>query len=197
MSDMAKKKRTRERIRELCAPCETIEDITAIQGLESAARREGKEFWKQVTEGKRRIKAKGFYKNPNNLRNELDKGKYSSRTDLEVRNPTLYKHVAEQFPEWLTERWPHRSDKGTHKAVAQRSNDSIFTHKTPDLVRLCCSLSHQFFPNPVSGLDILLVYRLNRHESHMRATHCLADGRSIDPIILVALHIRLNKLSSN
>ncbi|GGE79372.1 hypothetical protein GCM10011533_34640 [Streptosporangium jomthongense] len=80
---------------------------------------------------------------------------------------------------------------------ADWSNDSILTYKTSDLVRLCCSLSYQFCPNPVSGLDTLLGYRLNRHESHMGATHCLADGRSIDLIILVALHVGLNKLSSN
>ncbi|WP_027831534.1 hypothetical protein [Marinobacter sp. HL-58] len=76
---------------------------------------------------------------------------------------------------------------------ADWSNDSLFTHKTSDLVRLCCSLSYQFFPNPMSGLDILLGSSLNRQESHVGATH----GRSIDPIILVALHVRLNKLSSN
>lgn len=39
------------------------------------------------------------------------------------------------------------------------------------------------------GLHVLLLGRLNRHETHVRAAHCLTDRLGVVGIVLLAFHI--------
>jgi hypothetical protein len=74
------------------------------------------------------------------------------------------------------------------------SDETVFPHETPDLVRLGRPLADQSLADPVRGLAVLLRHALDRHETHAGASHRFADCFRIDTIVLVALHVRLHEL---
>ena len=55
----------------------------------------------------------------------------------------------------------------------------------------------QLYSNAMGRLNILMLNRLDADQPHAGPTHCLTDGRRVHPVILVALHIRLNKLGGD
>ena len=65
------------------------------------------------------------------------------------------------------------------------------------MVRFSGSLSNERLSYSVRSLDILLTNGLDRNEPHTRAPDGFADSFRIDSVILVALDVRLDKLSSN
>jgi hypothetical protein len=49
----------------------------------------------------------------------------------------------------------------------------------------------------VQHLDVLLLNAFYRHETHVRSAHGLADRFGIVGVVLVAFHIRLDKLGAD
>src|SRR5690554_2104137 len=80
---------------------------------------------------------------------------------------------------------------------ANRGNNAVFTDQTADLVSLGRTLSNQFLPNAMHGLDILLFNRFGADKTHVGTAHGFTDGLSINTVILVAFDIGFNKLSGN
>jgi len=76
-------------------------------------------------------------------------------------------------------------------------NQSVFSHQAADLVAFRLALIAQLKAHPVYGLNVLLLYRLHRHEAHVRPAHRFADRLRIIGVVLVALHIRLHELRRN
>jgi len=73
----------------------------------------------------------------------------------------------------------------------------ILTDPGADLAGLGGALMHQLAADAMSGLNILLGDRLDRHEAYARPTHGLSNVLGIDAVVLVAFQIGLDELSGD
>src|SRR5690606_39152917 len=80
---------------------------------------------------------------------------------------------------------------------ANRGNNTIFTYQTANLISFGSTLPHQFFPNAMSSLNILLGSCFECYEAHIGSAHCFTNRFSINFVVLIALYVRLNELSRN
>src|SRR5579864_7086674 len=66
-----------------------------------------------------------------------------------------------------------------------------------DLVDQCRATLHQSIPNPVQGLHIELLLRLDWHKTHVLFGYGFGDRFRIDEVVLVRLAVRLHKLGGD
>src|SRR5262245_58520510 len=78
-----------------------------------------------------------------------------------------------------------------------RRNEPVLAYQSANLIALGRALFDQSAANAVNRLNVLLLDRLYGYETHLRPTHCLADGLCIVGVILVTLDIWLHKLRRN
>ncbi len=72
-----------------------------------------------------------------------------------------------------------------------------FEQQSTNLVDDCCATHHPALAHAMEGLQIQLVFGLDRHEAHRRPCNRLSDGLGIDVVALVRLHVRLYILRRN
>ena len=73
----------------------------------------------------------------------------------------------------------------------------VLSDQATDLVGLGRALLDQPTSYSVHRLDVLLIYRLDAHESHAGPAHRFADRLGVIGVVLVALHVRLHELRRN
>ena len=74
------------------------------------------------------------------------------------------------------------------------NNDAIFSKQTSNLVDFGRSLLHQFTPDAVNWLNILLGDRFNGNKPHSRTCNRFTNGFSIVGVVFVGFNIRFYKL---
>ena len=72
-----------------------------------------------------------------------------------------------------------------------------FQQEGTPLVNHGCAACDRPVPNPMDRLQIKLVVRLDRNESHVLSTNRFRDGFVTNEVVLVRLHERLHELRRN
>ena len=83
-------------------------------------------------------------------------------------------------------------DQGIHASAANGSSDPEFGEMRPDRVRNCCQLSDEQMPCPMQRQARLLLRRFDRHETHIRPLHRLANRLGVGRVVLLAFDVRLH-----
>lgn len=80
---------------------------------------------------------------------------------------------------------------------ASQHDNPVFAQQPSYLLARGRTLPHPLTANTMNRLDVLLFHAFDRHKSHGGSSHGLTEALGIVGVILLALHIRLDKLRRN